>query len=340
MSSTLTRKQWLESAAQRIAHQRGSNMSTSATKKYAKTSTQAKPRKIRESIESYLPRSEVERVSHKTGFNGLTPAQWALFSKNVWNDLSSPRNKYQLAHGAVFPVKLADRLIQMYSREGDWVLDPFLGIGTTLIAAQNLKRNGVGIELNPYFAEIAEQWLRDSGGLFARELKLTVVNDDCRNLRQHVEKGRIQVTVTSPPYANFIRRSVEDRQTTHKKSVITFENKSTVKPYSDDERDFGNLPYSQFLSAIKLVLQENLEATRIGGYSAWVVKDYRDTRNGVPYIPFHSDLARIGEEVGFKFHDLVIWDQTGQRRLVLLGYPSIFYTNQNCSFIVVFMKVK
>jgi len=78
----------------------------------------------------------------------------------------------------------------------------------------------------------------------------------------------------------------------------------------------------------------------IGGYSCWVVKDYRDTKNKIPYVPFHSDLARAGEEVGWKYHDLIIWDQTGQRRLVLLGYPSVLYTNQNCSFIVVFRKIK
>ena len=50
------------------------------------------------------------------------------------------------------------------------------------------------------------------------------------------------------------------------------------------------------------------------------------------------NLARIGEEAGFKFHDLIVWDQNAQRSLILLGYPSVFYTNQNCSFIVVFRK--
>ncbi len=88
-----------------------------------------------------LPESELERVVTPKGFNGLTPTEWASLSKNVWNDLSSPRNKYQLEHGAVFPLKLADRLIKMYSKEGDFVLDPFAGIGTTLVAAQNLRRN-------------------------------------------------------------------------------------------------------------------------------------------------------------------------------------------------------
>lgn len=282
--------------------------------------------KVKEAPESYLlPPSEIERVNHRVGFNGLTPNQWALFSKNVWNDLSSPRNKHQLEHGAVFPVKLAERLVSIYSKEGDWVLDPFLGIGTTLIAAQNLKRHGIGIELNPKFARIAEQWLGENKGLFNGEYNGQVVNGDCRKLSEYVEKEKIQVTVTSPPYANFIHRSIEDRTTTHKKSVITHENNSTVKPYSDE---------------IKIVLQANFEVTKAGGYSAWVVKDYRDTKNKIPYVPFHSDLARSGEEVGFKFHDLIIWDQTGQRRLVLLGYPSVFYTNQNCSFIVVFRKQK
>lgn len=288
--------------------------------------------------ECALSQLELNKAKHKIGFNGLTPSEWASLSKNVWNDVSSPRNSYQLEHGAVYPVKLAERLIKMYSREGDSVFDPFLGIGTTLIAAQNLNRHGIGIELNPRFESIAEKWLSENKGLFHEGLHYRVVNDDCRNLLKYVRKEKIQVTVTSPPYANFIRKSVQDRNTTHKKSVITFENKSTIKPYSEDERDFGNLPYNRFLEEIKFILKANFEVTKKGGYSAWVVKDYRDTKNRIPYIPFHSDLAKAGEEAGFKFHDLIIWDQTGQRKLILLGYPTVFYTNQNCSFIVIFRR--
>jgi DNA modification methylase len=295
---------------------------------------------LRELSESYLPQSELDRVKQKIGFNGLSPSEWASLSKNVWNDVSSPRNKFQLEHGAVYPIKLAERLIKMYSKEGDTVLDPFLGIGTTLIAAQNLKRHGIGIELSPKFTQIAKKWLEENRSLFLNEFKYEVINDDCKNLLQYVKRDSIQVTVTSPPYANFIRKSIKDRTTTHKNSVITFENKSTVKPYSDDKRDFGNLSYQKFLEEVKIILNANYEVTKNGGYSTWVIKDYRDTKNGIPYIPFHSDLARVGKEAGFKFHDLIIWDQTGQRRLVLLGYPSIFYTNQNCSFIVIFRKVK
>jgi len=81
----------------------------------------------------YLVKREIDKEEKKSklGFNGLTPSEWALLSKNVvneseilnpvWNDLSSPRNKYQLEHGAVYPIKLAERLIKMYSAEGDTV---------------------------------------------------------------------------------------------------------------------------------------------------------------------------------------------------------------------------
>jgi DNA modification methylase len=290
--------------------------------------------------DSVPPDSELERVPTPKGFNGLTPSEWATLSKNVWNDLSSPRNQYQLEHGAVFPVKLAERLIRMYSKEGDYILDPFAGIGTTLVAAQNLKRNAFGTELHPRFALLAKKWLDENKGLFDSEYLQVIVNEDCAKITTVFHDIRFQLSVTSPPYADFIRKSMIDRTTTHKKSVIKFENNSTVKPYSNDERDLGNLPYDKFLDRLRLVLRDNFTLTKSGGYSAWVVKDYRDTKNKIPYVPFHSDLARLGEEVGFKYHDLIVWDQTGQRKLILLGYPSVFYTNQNCSFIVVFRKIR
>jgi len=78
-----------------------------------------------EPVLDYVPAREVEKEEKKKklGFNDLTPTEWALLSKNViteddlfnpvWNDLSSPRNEYQKEHGAVFPVKLAERLIKM-----------------------------------------------------------------------------------------------------------------------------------------------------------------------------------------------------------------------------------
>jgi len=277
-----------------------------------------------------------ELEQRKKTFNGLTAREWASMSKNVWNDVSSTRAKKHLDHGATFPEKLINRLIRMYTQKGDLVLDPFVGTGTTLEACKNTGRAGIGIELNERFIEYAREVSKQS--TLTAAVSLRVVSDDCRNVLKHVQPNSVQLMVTSPPYADFIHKSVKDRKKTHKTSLITHENNSTVNPYSKKVEDFGNLQYAVFLNELRSLMTKLFEVTKEGGYNVWIIKDYRDTRNGIPYIDFHSDLAKIGQEVGFKYHDLIIWDQGGQRKLVLLGYPSIFYTNQNCSFLVVLRK--
>jgi hypothetical protein len=116
------------------------------------------------------------------------------------------------------------------------------------------------------------------------------------------------------------------------------DNKSVVKPYGSNPKDFGNLNYEDFIAQIKRLMADLLTVTTPGGYNIWVVKDCRNTENGVPLVDVHSDIARLGREVGFLYHDLIIWDQNDQRSLVLLGYPSVFYVNVNHTFLVVLRK--
>lgn len=302
--------------------------------------------KIRASLEVLLEKiegeapapsdGEKEQAQRERSFNSLTAKEWARLSRNVWRDLSPLRSREKKIHGATFPKPLSDRLIKMYSKEGDLVFDPFLGTGTTLISAKQLNRHGVGIELNETYFSYASN-LIGMPDLFSTS-NICAHNDDCRHLEKYLEDGSVQLTVTSPPYADFIQKSLEDREKVHKTSLIKTKNNSTVRQYSDSENDFGNLSYQDFLCQIEGVLSSLYKKTKTGGYGAWVVKDYRDTKNGISYIDFHSDLARVGQSVGFEYHDLIVWDQNENRSLVLLGYPSTFYTNQNCSFIVVFRK--
>lgn len=282
---------------------------------------------------STAPKRKIRRA-----FNGLTPQAWTQLSRNVWNDVSSPRGKRQLSHGAVFPLKLAERMVTLYSDTGDLVVDPFAGIGTTNVAALRLGRNSLGVELNPTFAAEAESWIEEEKHLLA-EVTCKIVNDDCRLISNHVDPDSVQLSFTSPPYADFIQRSIADRQKTHKTSRIVLDNNSRVKQYSKSENDFGNLNYEAFLDNVRDLFSKLLRLTKVGGYSAWVVKDYRLPPNR-PYVSMHSDIAQVAMEVGWLWHDLIIWDQNEQRRLVLLGYPTRFYTNQNCSFIVVLRRAQ
>ena len=62
-------------------------------------------------------------------------------------------------HPTQKPLRIIEKLLKTHSNENDIILDPFLGSGTTAVAAQYLKRNFIGIEINPEYCKIAEQRL-------------------------------------------------------------------------------------------------------------------------------------------------------------------------------------
>jgi DNA modification methylase len=83
--------------------------------------------------------------------------------RNVWTIATAP---YAEAHFATFPPALAERCIKAGSRPGDTILDPFAGAGTTLLVADRLQRNAIGIELNPAYTRLAMQRCHDDAPLF------------------------------------------------------------------------------------------------------------------------------------------------------------------------------
>ncbi len=82
----------------------------------------------------------------------MTTEEWNRYFAGHWNFTG----ERQEGHIARFPIELPHRLIRMFSFPGETVLDPFLGSGTTSVAAARLERNSVGYEINPEFMQIAE----------------------------------------------------------------------------------------------------------------------------------------------------------------------------------------
>jgi DNA modification methylase len=94
----------------------------------------------------------------------ISSENYQCWFQQIWTGLpgSSTRN-----HPAPFPLELATRLIRMFSFVGDTVLDPFLGTGTTTLAAANCGRNSVGYEIDPDYFDYAVKRIRSrSSGLF------------------------------------------------------------------------------------------------------------------------------------------------------------------------------
>lgn len=98
--------------------------------------------------------------------------------RDVWNmDWDVPvetlwkfaPGQFSGAHFAVFPLELPERCIKLGSRQGDTILDPFCGSGTTLLAASQLGRNSIGIEINPEYVKLAEQRIANGVGITAEQ---------------------------------------------------------------------------------------------------------------------------------------------------------------------------
>lgn len=296
--------------------------------------------------ESVISEEEKKQQQREKTFNGLCATEWAALSSSVWNDVSSARAKRHLDHGATFPEKLCYRLIQMYSRTDDVVLDPFLGTGTTVVAAIKNNRQAIGIELTDRFFSVATDTVNNAINSIEPDLfnenninpNFQLLQGDCCEVLKTLDEGSVQVTITSPPYADLIHKVVDDRKNRHKHSKFVSANGATTNLYSDDEKDLGNMDIDKYMEKVDQIMVELFRVTKPGGYNAWVVKDYRDTRNGIPYVDLHSRIASSAEKAGFAYHDLIIWDQNQHRKLVLLGYPSVFYVNQNHSYIVITRK--
>jgi len=104
----------------------------------------------------------------------LTTEEWNQFFAGHWNIPGERQDD----HLAMFPEEIPRRLIRMFSFVGDIVLDPFLGSGTTCLAARNLARNSVGYEVNPDFIRVIRKKLGVDKELLFRDADFEFLEQD------------------------------------------------------------------------------------------------------------------------------------------------------------------
>jgi len=102
---------------------------------------------------------EVEQLSK------LTKKEYTEYFKQIWRLSGDSYNP----HPAAFPLQIPYRLVKMFSYVGDCVLDPFLGSGTTTLAAMMLYRNSIGYEVEPKFVELIQERVKKFSGSFSLE---------------------------------------------------------------------------------------------------------------------------------------------------------------------------
>ena len=284
-------------------------------------SSKFKPEKLKQEARADKKEKKVKKSKRLNDLDGKT---WTRYSISIWNIIKSPE-EMKLKHPAMFPKEVVERLIKIYTRKGDVVLDPFLGSGSTILAARTLDRKGVGFEIAEKFVKLTKKRLAQQ--LLDSKVDVeepVIYEDDARKLLDYLKPNSVDLVVTSPPYWDIHRQK---RTADYKE----------IRPYTESKIDLGNISnYSEFINALKNIFEKVHIVLRLGKWCVIIVMDIR--KKGKLY-PLHMDIARMMQEIGFKFEDIIIWDRGLEySNLRPLGYPYVFRVNKIHEYIMIFKK--
>lgn len=252
----------------------------------------------------------------------VDPKQWMQNQIGVWNFKYESRDvRKKDVHPATFPIELPKRVIEQFTHKGELVLDPFVGSGTTLVAASDLERNAIGFDLKKEYVDLANQRVQCE----YRDDKVTqqiAVCDDARNILNYVEPNTVKLIVTSPPYANILNHQ---RKNKSRRGVERYnEQYNKVEQYSQDPKDLGTLEppiFEKEIGSIFGTLQPVLMPTShvlINITDAWI-EGKRE--------PLHLNIINGMRSAGYELRNTIIWDRRNiVNRIGIFGWPSSYIT--------------
>lgn len=254
-----------------------------------------------------------------THINCLTAKEWLKSQIGVWQFFYQSRDiRDKGIHPATFPISLAKKVIELFTHQGELVIDPFVGSGTTLVAAQDLNRNAAGFDLQENYIKLCRDRL-SSNSLF-NESQQVAVQDDARNISKYFEPESVSLIWTSPPYANLLNRIRKNKSRRDRKN----EQLGKVEQYSQDERDLGTMALDDYAKAMGDIYEGLLPLLRPKAHCVINVPDmwWENER-----ITIHVSLIEELRRRGYELRNIIIWDRTNiVNKVGIFGWPSNYIT--------------
>ncbi|WP_444549512.1 DNA methyltransferase [Candidatus Magnetomonas plexicatena] len=152
-----------------------------------------------------------------SNINCLTAKEWLRNQLGVWQFTYEKRDvRDKSTHPATFPISLAKKVIELFTHMGELVVDPFVGSGTTLVAAMDTNRNAVGFDLQSSYIELCKTRL--SNGHLHNTTKQIPIENDARNIHEYFKEETVSLIWTSPPYANLLNRQRKNKSRRNRKN--------------------------------------------------------------------------------------------------------------------------
>lgn len=276
------------------------------------------------------------KVDPRNKLNELNGRNWIKATKSVWYSRPPQRDKLKEQHPATYPESDIEQLIKFFTKEGQTVLDPFLGSGSTLMACHDTKRFGTGIELIDKWVEISQERIKQvetqkilDSFVTGQETTQKVIHGDAEEGLKKFDRDFFHFIVTSPPYWGILNKPL-DHKTKRERT-----GKGLDVKYSEDEKDLANVKkYSDFLKSLQKVWKECYRVLKKKRYMCVVVSDFRHKSR---FILYHADIAKSMEEVGFILKGMIILVQDS-KALYPYGYPFEYVPNIHHQTILIFKK--
>ena len=251
--------------------------------------------------------------------NCLTGKEWAKSQVGIWDFSYEKRDiRDKNIHPAVFPIALPTKCIKLFTHEGELVLDPFGGIGTTLIAAQDLNRNAVSFDLSEKYTEIANSRLAQARLLNAT--KQIAITDDAHNIPLYLKEETISLCITSPPYANMLNRPRLNKSI--RGNLRNNKHYLQVQQYSLDPRDLGTMESAKFAETLEEIYRSILPLLKLKAHCVININDvwWENKR-----FPTHIHVVEAMESAGYELRNILIWDKRNLvNKVGIFGWPNNF----------------
>lgn len=268
------------------------------------------------------------KYDERNTLNDLDGRSWLILTKSFWISEPSLEDKAAYQHPAPFMIKDIEKLISLFTKKGMSVLDPFVGSGTTLIAASKLKRKSIGIDLNEEYCRLFHKRVSGYENLQGYEY---VVGDSMCVLDNIAE---VDYIVTSPPYHNILRNNSKGTRNYSGKNY-RMAARDGVEYYSEKGNDLGNFDhYDEFLNAFKAIMKKAYKCLRNKRYASIIISDFTVDRKEVCV---QADVVKLMQEIGFQFVGTTILMQT-VKPLYPFGYPYAYKINHHHQNIICFRK--
>ena len=251
--------------------------------------------------------------------NCLTAREWLKNQLGVWRFNYEARDiRDKTVHPATFPISLALRVIEQFTHQGELVLDPFVGSGTTLLAAQDANRNAVGFDLSCEYVELSRE--RTSQQSLIHPSVQLAVQDDARNIPRYLSEQSVSLVVTSPPYANLLNRKRKNKSRRDRDNGQL----GKIEQYSQDPRDLGTMDLDTYTKNMGDIFESLLPVLRRKAHCVINVPDmwWQNER-----ITIHVALIEELRRRGYELRNTIIWDRTNiVNRIGIFGWPSNYIT--------------